>query len=150
MTNPYVAAVTTRTGLRSLFEPPRRAGTGERQAERRPYTGDQPHVDEPMILGQVISGDDPAVINEGADVVSLRVENTADRPVQVGLHCHFAETNRGVAARRLCCLGSAAQRLVGGSVRFEPGAVEDVVLILIRGQRIVAGLREECGGELDG
>lgn len=104
-----------------------------------------------MILGQVISGDDPAVINEGADVVSMRVENTADRPVQVGLHCHFAETNRGVAARRSCCLGSAAQRLVGGLGTVRAGGRGgNVVLILIRGQRIVAVLREECGGELDG
>src|SRR4051794_6738658 len=76
---------------------PRRPGTGERQAERRRYAGDDPHPDEPMIPGQVVYGDDPVVINEGADVVTLRVENTADRPVQVGSHYHFAETNPGLA-----------------------------------------------------
>jgi urease subunit beta len=129
---------------------PRRTGTGERQAERRPYTGDQPHVDEPLIPGEVIYGPDPVVINEGADVVTLRVENTADRPVQVGSHYHFAEANPALQFDRQAAWGRRLNVLSGGSVRFEPGAAENVELIPIRGMRIVAGLRGECGGNLDG
>ena len=72
---------------------PRRPGTGERQAPRGQYAGDHPHEDLPMIPGEVLYGDDPVTINAGKDVVSLRVSNTADRPVQVGSHYHFAEVN---------------------------------------------------------
>jgi urease subunit beta len=128
---------------------PRRPGTGERQAERRHYTGEQPHVDEPLIPGQVIYGDDPVVINAGKDVVTLRVENTADRPVQVGSHYHFAEVNPALQFDRKAAWGRRLNVLSGGSVRFEPGAAELVELIPIAGQRIVAGLRGECGGRLD-
>jgi len=146
---------TTRPGRRGssgLSSPslPRRAGTGERQAERRHYTGDQPHIDEPLIPGQVIYGDDPVIINAGKDVVKLRVENTADRPVQVGSHYHFAEVNPALAFDREAAWGRRLNVLSGGSVRFEPGAAEEVELIPIGGQRIVAGLRGECGGPLDG
>lgn len=103
-----------------------------------------------MIPGQVIYGDDPVVINEGVDVVTVTVENTADRPVQVGSHYHFAESNPALQFDREAAWGRRLNVLSGGSVRFEPGAVEKVGLIPIRGQRIVAGLRGECGGPLDG
>jgi urease subunit beta len=129
---------------------PRRPGTNERQAERRPYAGEDPNADEPMIPGQICYADDPVVINEGADVVTLLVENTADRPVQVGSHYHFAEANPGLEFDRGAAWGRRLNVLSGGSVRFEPGAVAKVELIPIRGQRIVAGLRGECGGSLDG
>lgn len=129
---------------------PRRAGTGERQAERRHYTGDSPHLDRPLIPGEVLYGDDPVVINAGADAVAVRVENTADRPVQVGSHYHFAEVNPALQFDRKAAWGRRLNVLSGGSVRFEPGAAQEVELIPIRGQRIVAGLRGECGGDLDG
>ncbi len=129
---------------------PRRPGTNERQAERRLYAGDDPHFDEPMIPGQICYADEPVIINDGADVITLRVENTADRPVQVGSHYHFAEANPGLKFDREKAWGRRLNVLSGGSVRFEPGAVENVELIPIRGQRIVAGLRGECGGNLDG
>ena len=129
---------------------PRRAGTGERQAERRHFSGEDPHTGRPLVPGEVIYGDDPVVINEGLDVVTLRVENTADRPVQVGSHYHFAEVNPALEFDRKAAWGRRLNVLSGGSVRFEPGAAEEVELVPIRGQRIVAGLRGECGGELDG
>jgi urease subunit beta len=129
---------------------PRRPGTGERQAERRHYTGDQPHEDEPLIPGQILYGDDPVVINAGKDVITLRVENTADRPIQVGSHYHFAEVNPGLSFDRKAAWGRRLNVLSGGSMRFEPGAAEQVELIPVAGQRIVAGLRGECGGRLDG
>ena len=129
---------------------PRRPGTGERQAPRRHYTGDDPHRDEPLIPGQVCYGDEPVVINAGKDVITLRVENTADRPIQVGSHYHFAEVNPGLSFDRQAAWGRRLNVLSGGSMRFEPGAAEEVELIPIAGERIVAGLRGECGGRLDG
>jgi urease subunit beta len=129
---------------------PRRPGTGERQAPRVYYTGDQPHADLPLIPGEVLYGDGPVTINADKDVIKLRVTNTADRPVQVGSHYHFAEVNPGLDFDREAAWGRRLNVLSGGSVRFEPGAVEEVELIPIGGQRIVAGLRGECGGKLDG
>ena len=128
---------------------PRRPGTGERQAERRHYTGHQPHLDEPMIPGEVLYGDEPVVINANKEVTTVRVENTADRPVQIGSHYHFAEVNPALAFDREAAWGRRLNVVSGGSVRFEPGAAEEVELIPIAGQRIVAGLRGECGGNLD-
>ena len=129
---------------------PRRPGTGERQAPHVHYTGDQPHADLPLIPGEVLYGDDPVVINAGKDVIRLRVTNTADRPIQVGSHYHFAEVNPGLDFDRQAAWGRRLNVLSGGSVRFEPGAVDEVELIPIGGQRIVAGLRGESGGKLDG
>jgi len=129
---------------------PRRPGTGERQAPRRHYVGDQPHADLPLVPGEVLYGDGPVVINAGKDVVKLRVRNTADRPIQVGSHYHFAEANPGLDFDRKVAWGRRLNVLSGGSVRFEPGDVEEVELIPIGGQRIVVGLRGECGGKLDG
>lgn len=98
----------------------------------------------------MLHGDDPVVINAGKDVVTVRVANTADRPIQVGSHYHFAEVNPGLEFDREAAWGRRLNVLSGGSVRFEPGALEEVQLIPIGGQRIVAGLRGECGGRLDG
>jgi urease subunit beta len=106
--------------------------------------------DEPLVPGEILYSDEPVVINNGADVVTLRVVNTADRPVQVGSHYHFAEVNPALDFDRKAAWGRRLNVLSGGSVRFEPGAAEQVELIPIRGQSIVAGLRGECGGALDG
>ncbi|WP_309074923.1 urease subunit beta [Streptomyces sp. NWU339] len=130
--------------------PPRRPGTGSRQAERRHYVGDQPDIDEPMIPGEVLYVDEPVRINTGKPVTTLRVANTADRPVQVGSHFHFAEANAALEFDREAAWGRRLNIMSGGSVRFEPGAVEEVELIPIGGRRIVRGLRGLCGGALDG
>jgi urease subunit beta len=129
---------------------PRRTGTGARQAPHVRYTGDQPHDDLPLIPGEVLYGDGPVTINAGKDVIKLRVLNTGDRPIQVGSHYHFAETNPALDFDRTAAWGRRLNVLSGGSVRFEPGAIDEVELIPIGGQRIVAGLRGECGGKLDG
>ncbi|MFI9598590.1 urease subunit beta [Streptomyces sp. NPDC004069] len=103
-----------------------------------------------MIPGEVLYGDEPVVINAGREVVRLRVENTGDRPIQVGSHFHFAEVNAALEFDREAAWGLRLNVLSGGSVRFEPGAVEEVELVPIGGRRIVAGLRGLCGGGLDG
>lgn len=128
---------------------PRRGGTGQRQGPPRHHEGrDLTH--EPVIPGEIVYGDGPITINAGKPVTTLRVENTADRPIQVGSHYHFAEVNPGLSFDRQAAWGLRLNVLSGGSVRFEPGAAEDVELIPIAGQRIVVGLRGECGGPLDG
>jgi urease subunit beta len=133
----------------------RHSGPGRPSQEYRPSTGGQQNTIRPdndreaLIPGEVRCLDDPVVINAGKDVTKLKVTNTADRPIQVGSHYHFAEANPGLAFDRTAAWGRRLNVLAGGSVRFEPGAVEEVELIPIGGKRIVAGLRGECGGKLD-
>jgi urease subunit beta len=97
----------------------------------------------------VVYGDEPVVINAGKDAITLRVSNSADRPIQVGSHYHFAEANPALDFDREAAWGRRLNILSGGAMRFEPGAVEEVELIPIGGERIVAGLRGACGGKLD-
>lgn len=130
--------------------PPRRTGTGERQAPHVAYAGDHPDTDLPMIPGQVLYAALPVTINAGKDVIKLRVKNTGDRPIQIGSHYHFAEANPGLDFDRKAAWGRRLNVLAGGSCRFEPGAMEEVELIPIGGERIVLGLRGACGGKLDG
>nr|WP_093181600.1 urease subunit beta [Sanguibacter gelidistatuariae] len=103
-----------------------------------------------MIPGEILMAEGDIEINVGLEVTTLRVENTADRPIQVGSHYHFAEVNAGLAFDRAAAWGKRLDILSGGSARFEPGAVEEIQLVPIGGRRIVEGLRGLCGGELDG
>lgn len=128
---------------------PRRAGTGERQAPRRESVNRLADSD-PLIPGEVLYGQDDVEINAGLEVTTLRVVNGADRPIQVGSHFHFAEVNAALEFDRADAWGQRLNVLSGGSVRFEPGAVEEVELVPIQGKRIVPGLRGLCGGNLDG
>lgn len=127
---------------------PRRSGTGERQAPRR-HSDERLDESDPLIPGEVLHCGDDVEINAGLDVTTLRVENMADRPVQVGSHFHFAEVNAALEFDRSAAWGKRLNVLSGGAMRFEPGAVEEVELIPIRGRRIVSGLRGLCGGKLD-
>lgn len=135
------------SGFSSPSEP-RRPGTGERQAPRHPAS----EVTEAasIIPGEVLLGESDVVINDGLPVTTLRVSNTADRPVQVGSHFHFAEVNLALDFDREEAWGKRLNVLSGGAVRFEPGVVAEVELIPIRGSRIVRGLRGQCKGALDG
>lgn len=120
-------------------------------AASRTSTGsNDPAEDRPLIPGEVIYGDGPVLINVDQEAITVSVENKADRPVQVGSHYHFSEVNPGLEFDRTAAWGRRLNILSGGSVRFEPGATEEVELIPIRGQRIVAGLRGDCAGALDG
>lgn len=135
------------SGLSNPSEP-RRPGTGERQAPLR----SAPSVPDstPIVPGEILLADDDVVINDGAPVTTIRVTNTADRPIQVGSHFHFFEVNAALDFARDDAWGKRLNVLSGGAVRFEPGAVVEVQLIPIRGQRIVHGLRGLCKGALDG
>jgi urease subunit beta len=87
-------------------------------------------------------------LNAGRPVTTLLVTNTADRPVQVGSHYHFAEANPGLAFDRSAAWGQRLDIPAGTAVRFEPGVARQVALVPLAGDRIVPGLRGECGGPL--
>ncbi|GHH89024.1 urease subunit beta [Streptomyces sulfonofaciens] len=102
-----------------------------------------------MIPGETQYSEEPVVLNEGCPITSLTVLNTADRPVQVGSHYHFAEVNPGLRFDREAARGKRLGIAAGTAVRFEPGIPVEVTLVPIAGLRIVPGLRGETGGSLD-
>ncbi|MEV7086253.1 urease subunit beta [Streptomyces sp. NPDC093085] len=102
-----------------------------------------------MIPGEILYADEPVPLNEGREVTGLTVVNTADRPVQVGSHYHFAEANPGLEFDRAAARGRRLHIAAGTAVRFEPGIPVAVALVPLAGLRVVPGLRGETGGSLD-
>jgi urease subunit gamma/beta len=103
-----------------------------------------------QIPGEVIPADGPdLIINEGAPVVSLEVANTGDRPIQVGSHYHFYETNPGLRFDREQARGMRLNIPAGTAVRFEPGQTREVELVPYGGDRVVYGFRGAVMGPLD-
>jgi urease subunit beta len=103
-----------------------------------------------MIPGEVLHDDDPVVLNVGKPVTRLTVLNSADRPIQVGSHYHFAEANPGLDFDRAAARGKRLAIAAGTAVRFEPGIPAEVDLVPLGGARVVPGLRGETGGPIDG
>ncbi|WP_308195769.1 urease subunit beta [Dactylosporangium sp. AC04546] len=101
-----------------------------------------------MIPGEIVPGDGPVVINHNRPELRLSVNNTGDRPVQVGSHYHFAEANDALDFDRDRAWGHRLAVPAGTSVRFEPGVAREVVLVPLAGHRIVPGLRGKAGGPL--
>ncbi|CAL9331820.1 Urease subunit beta [Streptomyces sp. enrichment culture] len=106
--------------------------------------------EEPGAPGQIIHGPGPVTVNAGRPVRTVTVVNTADRPVSVGSHYHFAEVNPALSFDREQAWGHRLNILAGGMQRFDPGATVEVELVPLGGRRIVRGLRGLCGGPLDG
>ncbi|MEU8179292.1 urease subunit beta [Micromonospora sp. NPDC049044] len=102
-----------------------------------------------MIPGEILPAAGPVEINAGRPVTTVVVVNTADRPVQVGSHYHFAECNPALTFDRGAAWGQRLAVPAGTSVRFEPGISRSVDLVPFGGARIVPGLRGECAGPLD-
>ncbi|MEU1621176.1 urease subunit beta [Streptomyces sp. NPDC005722] len=102
-----------------------------------------------MIPGEILHAAEPVVLNAGKPVTRLTVLNSADRPVQVGSHYHFAEANPGLVFDRAAAHGKRLAVAAGTAVRFEPGIPVEVELVPLGGARIVMGLRGETGGALD-
>jgi urease subunit beta len=102
-----------------------------------------------MIPGEILPGDGEITINPGRPVLVLTVRNTGDRPIQVGSHYHFAESNAALEFDRAAAWGHRLAVPAGTSVRFEPGMPRDVDLVPLAGRRIVAGLRGLAAGPLD-
>jgi urease subunit beta len=103
-----------------------------------------------VIPGEVTGPDGTIELNVGVPRVELVVVNGGDRPVQVGSHYHFAESNPALVFDRTAARGMRLDIAAGTSVRFEPGIDRTVRLVPIGGDRIVAGLRGEVAGPLDG
>jgi urease subunit beta len=102
-----------------------------------------------VIPGEILPGDGDVEINAGRRVLSVTVRNTGDRPVQVGSHFHFAESNAALEFDRTAAWGHRLALPAGTSVRFEPGMPRDVDLVPLAGRRVVPGLRGLAGGPLD-
>jgi urease subunit beta len=101
-----------------------------------------------MIPGEVIPADGDIELNAGAAVVTLHVANTGDRPIQVGSHYHFFETNPALAFDRDAARGMRLDIAAGTAVRFEPGQARDVTLVPLAGGRRVFGFRQAVMGDL--
>ena len=101
-----------------------------------------------MIPGEVICAEGDIELNVGLEVTEIEVSNTGDRPVQVGSHYHFAETNPGLAFDRAAARGKRLDIPAGTAVRFEPGQSRAVRLVPFRGGREVYGFRGDVSGKL--
>ena len=98
--------------------------------------------------GEVVAAGGEITMNAGLEVTELGVANTGDRPIQVGSHYHFAETNPALAFDRAAARGKRLDIVAGTAVRFEPGQTRTVRLVPLRGAREVFGFRGEVMGAL--
>jgi urease subunit beta len=101
-----------------------------------------------MIPGEMIVADGDISLNANAQPITLRVANTGDRPVQVGSHYHFGETNAALSFDRDAARGMRLDIAAGTAVRFEPGQERDVQLIPIGGARKIYGFNQQVMGAL--
>ncbi|MCB1749821.1 MAG: urease subunit beta [Gammaproteobacteria bacterium] len=103
-----------------------------------------------MIPGELFVDDGEIELNAGRPVIELAVANTGDRPVQVGSHYHFAETNPALEFDRAAARGQRLDIPAGTAVRFEPGQTRTVTLVPYAGLRRVYGFRGTVMGPLEG
>jgi len=101
-----------------------------------------------MIPGEIITAEGDIELNAGCERTMLAVANTGDRPIQVGSHYHFAETNPALHFDRDAARGKRLDIAAGTAVRFEPGQSREVTLVDYRGARIVQGFRGDIMGNL--
>ena len=101
-----------------------------------------------MIPGEVITGEGEIELNAGQATTRLTVANTGDRPVQVGSHYHFAETNPALEFDRVVARGMRLDIAAVTAVRFEPGQTREVTLVPFRGRRVVQGFRGDVMGKV--
>jgi urease subunit beta len=102
-----------------------------------------------VIPGELILADGTIALAPGRPRIELRVENTGDRPVQVGSHYHLSAANPALSFDREAAWGHRLDIPAGTSVRFEPGISRVVSLVPLAGARVVPGLRPEYAGALD-
>ena len=101
-----------------------------------------------MIPGEIISQPGDIELNGGRRTVTLTVANTGDRPIQVGSHYHFFETNPALKFEREKARGMRLDIAAGTAVRFEPGQTREVTLVALAGARTVYGFRQEVMGKV--
>ena len=101
-----------------------------------------------MIPGEIFPASGEIVLNKDRAAISIKVANTGDRPIQVGSHYHFAETNQALAFDRKAALGYRLDIPAGTAVRFEPGQSREVSLVPYVGARLVYGFHQRVMGAL--
>jgi urease subunit beta len=101
-----------------------------------------------MIPGEKFIADGEIELNKGRKRISLTVTNSGDRPIQVGSHYHFFETNPALKFERKKARGMRLDIPAGTAVRFEPGQTREVTLVALAGKRMVYGFRQEIMGKL--
>jgi urease subunit beta len=102
-----------------------------------------------VIPGELFVRAGELVLNEGRDTIGLTVANKGDRPIQVGSHFHFFETNDALDFDRAAARGFRLDIPAGSAVRFEPGQSRNVTLVKIAGDRIIHGFGGKISGKLD-
>jgi urease subunit beta len=103
-----------------------------------------------MIPGELWPASGSLELNAGRETITLKVKNTGDRPIQVGSHYHFAETNSALDFDRVAAKGFRLNIAAGTAVRFEPGQERTVELVALAGERAVYGFRAQVMGKLGG
>jgi urease subunit beta len=101
-----------------------------------------------MIPGELFIKDGEIELNKGRRSVTLAVSNSGDRPIQVGSHYHFFETNPALKFDRKKARGMRLDIAAGTAVRFEPGQTRDVTLVAVAGKRTIYGFRKDIMGKL--
>lgn len=101
-----------------------------------------------MIPGEIIADEGSIELNAGRPTLTIEVSNSGDRPIQVGSHYHFSETNAGLIFDRDITRGMRLDIPAGTAVRFEPGQKREVTLVPLSGNRIVYGFRGQVMGKL--
>ena len=103
-----------------------------------------------MKPGEINTHDEDIELNEGKNRVTLRVQNSGDRPIQVGSHYHFFETNPALIFDRAISKGFRLNIAAGTAVRFEPGQDREVELVEVAGSKSIYGFRGEIMSTIDG
>ena len=102
-----------------------------------------------VVPGEILTPDETIALGAGRERVALIVENSGDRPIQVGSHYHFAAANPALSFDRAAARGCRLDVPAGTSVRIEPGVSREVALVALAGARVIPGLRPEWAGPLD-
>jgi len=106
-------------------------------------------LSKPVVPGEILFGAGDIDANAGRETKELKVSNTADRPVQVGSHCHFFEANRALKFDRGQAFGFRLCIPAGTAVRFEPGEEKRVTVVALAGKRVAHGINGLTDGSLD-
>ena len=101
-----------------------------------------------MIPGEIITKSDEITINKDTNALNIKVSNTGDRPIQVGSHYHFYETNEFLSFDRNKTKGMRLDIAAGTAIRFEPGQTREVNLITIKGDKNIFGFNQKIMGAL--
>ncbi|MEM7466084.1 MAG: urease subunit beta [Pseudomonadota bacterium] len=102
-----------------------------------------------MKPGELMAANGEILLNEGRETITLKVSNTGDRPIQIGSHYHFYETNPALDFDRKATRGMRLNIAAGTAVRFEPGQSREVELVTYAGKRVIYGFRQQVMGALE-